>query len=45
MMRIIANSVVFEEVDLHQVEWRPCSKTAKKFVPLTGKPVTVKANW
>jgi len=37
--------VVFEEVDLHQVEWRPCSKRAKKFVPLTGKTVTVKANW
>jgi len=34
------------EVDnLTTVEWKPCSKRARKFVPLHGNPAIVKANW
>ena len=40
-----SDSVVFEEIDLHKVEWKPCSRRARKFVPLSSKPATVKANW
>ena len=36
---------VSEVVTLHEVEWKPCSKRARKFVPLDGKPVFTKANW
>ena len=30
-----SDSVVFKEIDLHQVEWKPCSRRARKFVPLS----------
>ena len=40
-----SDSVVFEEIDFHQVEWEPSSRRARKFVPLSSKPATVKANW
>jgi len=40
-----SDSIVFEEVDLHQVDWKPCSRRARKFVPLTGKPATIKPSW
>ena len=36
---------IFEEVDLNQVDWKPCSRRAKKFVPLAGKPATIKTSW
>jgi len=36
---------VSEVVDLHKVEWKPCSKRARKFVPLDGKPVFTKVSW
>ncbi|XP_065896220.1 uncharacterized protein [Dysidea avara] len=39
------DTMVFEEVDLHQVDWKPCGKRAKRFVPLTDKPATVKSSW
>ena len=37
--------VVSEVVALHEVEWKPCSKRARNFVSLDGKPVFTKANW
>jgi len=40
-----SDTVTFEEVDLHQLEWKPCSKRARKFVPFSSKPATVRANW
>ena len=36
---------VSEVVDLNKVEWKPCSKRARKFVPLDGKPVFSKVSW
>ena len=37
--------VISETVFLHEVEWKPCSKRAKKVVPLDGHPVFIKENW
>ena len=37
--------VVYEIVELKKVEWKPCSKRARKFVPLHGNPVIGKSNW
>ena len=37
--------IVFEEVDLHQVDWKMCSRRARRFLPLTGKPATIKCSW
>ena len=37
--------VIYEIVDLKKVEWRPCSKRAKKFVSLQDRPAINKANW
>ena len=36
---------VTEIVDLNSIEWKPCSKRARKFVPLNAKPATIKASW
>ena len=30
---------------LHEMEWKPCSKRARKFVSLDGKPAFTKTNW
>ena len=37
--------VVYETVDLNRTQWLPCSKRARKFVPLETDPVTSKAKW
>ena len=37
--------VVSEVIDLHTVEWKPCSKRARKFVSFDGKPAFTKVNW
>ena len=39
------NHVISEVVDLHDIEWQPCCKRARKFVPLDGKPAFTKVNW
>ena len=39
------NSTVFEIVNLNTVEWKPCSKRARKFVTLQDAPATTKINW
>ena len=36
---------VSEIVNLNTVEWKPCSKRARKFVPLHSNPATVRGNW
>ena len=36
---------VSEVVNLTTIEWKPCSKRARKFVPLHGNPAIVKVNW
>ena len=36
---------VSEVVNFNSVDWKPCSKRARKFVPLSGNPSTTKANW
>ena len=37
--------LISEVVSLHEVEWKPCSKRAKKFVPIDRDPVSTKSNW
>jgi len=37
--------VVSEIVHLNHVGWRPCSRRARKFVPLRRNPVTMKTKW
>jgi len=37
--------VVYETVDLNNTQWLPCSKRARKFVPLQTNPVTSKAKF
>ena len=37
-----SDTVIFEEIGLHQVEWKPCSKRVWKFVLFSSKPATVK---
>ena len=39
------NHVVSEVVDPHDIEWQPCSKRARKFVPLDGKSAFTKVSW
>ena len=39
------SEVVAPSVALHEIEWKPCSKRARKFVPLDGKPIFTKVSW
>ena len=39
MMTVIVMKFLKSVVALHDIEWIPCSKCARKFVPLDGKPV------
>jgi len=39
------DDVVFEIVDLREVDWKPCSKKAKKFVSLCDNPIVRKFAW
>ena len=37
--------MVSEVVALDEIEWKPCSKRARQFVSLDGKPAFTKVNW
>ena len=37
--------VVSEVIDLNTVNWKPCCKKARKFVPLQAEPVVSKVRW
>ena len=37
--------MVSEVVALDEIEWQPCSKRARQFVSLDGKPAFTKVNW
>ena len=38
-------ATVFEIIHLQTVEWLPCSRCTKRFVPLDSIPVTLKSKW
>jgi len=38
-----AKATISETINLQTVEWLPCSRRAKRFVPLSCKPVTAKS--
>ena len=38
-------TTIFEIIHLQTVEWLPCSRHARRFVPLDSTPVTLKSKW
>ena len=38
-------NIVYEVVDLRKVEWKPCSKRARKYVSFQDTPAVRKTNW
>ena len=37
--------LISDVVFLHEIEWKPCSKRARKLVPIDRNPVSTKPNW